>query len=94
MPPVRPWASFEIISQMRDDVAFGFVKALDQRGISAEFMYFVVKMWLWILDDPLEHMDQYAQYGLPLFRAVAIKYDFPNAINGDSGTESKYAANW
>jgi len=29
-------------------------------------------------------------YGLPLFKATAIKYGFPNPIGDDSGSERKY----
>jgi hypothetical protein len=34
----------------------------------------------------------YAQYGLPLFKATALKYDFENPIGDDLGNEPKYAA--
>lgn len=79
-----------VIEHMKSDVAFGFEKALDQRGLSAASMYSVVQMWLWVLDDSLQYHDQYAQYGLPLFKAVAIKYGFPNPIGDNTGSELKY----
>lgn len=85
-----PWTPDAIIEQLKQDVAFGFEKALDQRGLSAGFMYNVVKMWMWILEDELQDHDSYAMYGLPLFKAVAIKYGFPNEIGEDAGDESKY----
>ena len=81
-----------VIEHMKSDVAFGFEKALDQRGLSAASMHNVVQMWLWVLDDPLQYHDQYAQYGLPLFKAVAVKYGFPSPIGDDAGNESKYAS--
>lgn len=81
-----------IISQLKSDVAFGFRKALDQRGISAGLMYEVVSMWNWILEEGLEDFDDYAQYGLPLFKATAEKYGFDNPIGDDRGDEYKYAS--
>lgn len=88
----KPLTEEMVIDQLQHDVAFGFEKALNQRGLSAGIMYEVAKMWLWVLDDELENFDEYAQYGLPLFKAVAVKYGFPNPIGDDSGTEvSKYS---
>jgi hypothetical protein len=85
------WTRDSIVAQMREDVAFGFEKALNQRGISAGLMYDVVLMWLWILEDTeLEQSASYPMYGLPLFKAVAVKYGFPNEIEDDRGDEDKY----
>ena len=47
-------------------------------------------MWMWILEDDLQYMDSYAMYGLPLFKAVALKYGFKNEIGKDTGKEEKY----
>jgi len=74
-----------ILRQLERDVAFGFEKALDQRGISAFLMYQVVSMWNWILEDGLEDFEGYEQYGLPLFKATAVKYGFSNPIGDDDG---------
>lgn len=91
-PAQRPWSRDEILKQLAADVDFGFEKALYQRGISSSFMYHVVKMWLWVLDDEeLADFDAYAQYGLPLFKAVAVKYGFDNPIGDDAGDEDEYA---
>lgn len=79
-----------VIEQLKDDVAFGFEKALNQRGISAGMMHEVVKMWNWILEEGLEDFDEYAMYGLPTFKATALKYGFENPIGDDSGSEDKY----
>ena len=83
-----------IIEQLRTDVEFGFEKALNRRGISACLMFEVVRMWNWILneDDELANWpsERYAIYGLPLFKATAIKYGFPNMIGDDEGDESWY----
>jgi hypothetical protein len=86
----KPWTEKSLINQLKGDVEFGFEKALDNRGISASLMYEVVKMWLWILEDELYKMDEYPMYGLPLFKAVAVKYGFDNTIGDDNGSENKY----
>lgn len=91
--PPKEWTEAKIIDQMRQDVAFGFEKALNRRGISASLMYAVVKMWLIVLEDELAKSEDYAQYGLPLFKAVAVKYKFNNPIGDDLGNEFKYSAN-
>jgi hypothetical protein len=83
-----------VLKQLKDDVDFGFEKALNQRGISAGLMYEVVMMWNWILEDGLEDFDDYAQYGLPLFKATAVKYGFENPIGEDSGSEGKYSSDY
>jgi hypothetical protein len=88
---VKEFTRENILAQLKEDVAFGFEKALNQRGISAGLMYNVVSMWNRILEEGLENFNQYAQYGLPLFKATALKYGFDNPIGDDTGTESKYA---
>ena len=89
-----PFTRDNIIEQLRTDVEFGFEKALNRRGISAGLMFEVVRMWNWILneDDELTNWpsERYAMYGLPLFKATAIKYGFPNMIGDDEGDESWY----
>ena len=72
----KPWTREAIVDQMRDDVAFGFEKARDERGISAGLMHIVVCMWLDVLEDH-ETDRSYPSYGLPTFEAVAEKYGFP-----------------
>lgn len=81
-----------ILAQLKEDVAFGFEKALNQRGISSSMMAEVVEMWNWILEEGLEDFDEYAQYGLPLFKATAIQYGFDNPIGNDTGSEYKYSS--
>ncbi len=69
-----------------------FEKALNQRGISASLMFECVMMWNYILEEGLEGWgeDDYAFYGLPLFKATAVKYGWDNPIGEDSGRERKY----
>jgi hypothetical protein len=90
----KPFTRENVLEQLKADVAFGFEKALNQRGISAGLMFEVVKMWNWILEEGLEDFsdDNYAQYGLPLFKATAVKYGFDNPIGDDNGDEFKYSA--
>lgn len=65
-----------VIKQLEEDVAFGFEKATNERGISSSLMYAVVQMWNWILEEGLEDFDDYGSYGMPLFKATAEKYKF------------------
>src|SRR5882757_6177665 len=84
------WTRENILTQLAKDVAFGFEKALDQRGISSDCMYTVVQMWNGMLENELAGFDDYAYYGLPLFKATAVLYGFPNPIGDDTGSEEKY----
>ena len=90
-----PYTKENILAQLRIDVEFGFEKALNRRGISVGLMFDVVRMWNWILneDDELANWpsERYAFYGLPLLKATALKYVFPNEIGDDEGTELRYA---
>lgn len=89
-----PYTRENILEQLRSDVAFGFEKALNRRGISSSLMFEVVRMWNWVLDEDEELTNwpesNYAMYGLPLFKATAVKYGFPNEIGDDEGNESWY----
>lgn len=79
-----------VLIQLEKDVEFGFEKALGQRGISAGMMAEVVMMWNWVLEEGLEDFDDYPMYGLPIFKATAVKYGFDNPIGDDTGCESIY----
>ena len=86
------WTRENVLKQLKDDVEFGFRKALDQRGISASLMFDVVRKWNKVLEEGLENWDEddYAMYGLPLFKATAVKYGFENPIGDDTGREDYY----
>ena len=90
---VIPFTRENVLEQLKDDLDFAFEKALDRRGISASCMFEVIKMWNWILEEGLEDWsdNDYAQYGLPLFKATAVKYGFDNPIGDDYGDEYKYS---
>ena len=81
-----------ILKQLEKDVAFGFEKALDKRGISSSLMFECVRLWNYILEEGLEDWSEenYAMYGLPLFKATAVKYGWDNPIGEDDGNESMY----
>ena len=63
-----------ILKQLKEDVEFGYEKAIDERGISSSCMYTCVKMWNWILEEGLEDFDCYGSYGVPTFETTAKKY--------------------
>lgn len=88
------WTRDNILSQLKQDTDFAFEKALDKRGISAGCMFAVLQMWGWVLEEGLENWPdhEYAQYGLPLMKATAVKYGFPNPIGDDEGCEPQYAS--
>ena len=88
----KPFTEENVKAQLAGDLAFAFEKALNKRGISASLMYEVVKMWMWVLEDDLQHSELYAQYGLPFLKAVALKYNLPNEIGDDDGDEYKYSS--
>lgn len=79
-----------VLKQLESDVAFGFEKALEKNLLISKLMFDVVKEWLFILEDPLKDFNEYHMYGLPLFKAVAVKYGFDNPIGEDDGSEDKY----
>lgn len=90
-PERLEWTEANVKRQLESDLDFAFEKALDQRGISAGLMHETIKTWLWVLEDPLQHMDNYTYYGLPLFRAVAEKYGFANPIGDKQGNEREFS---
>ena len=49
--------------------------------------------WNKVLEEGLEDWDEdnYRYYGLPLFKATALKYGFDNPIGDDYGDECKYS---
>ena len=89
---VKSFTRENILAQLKEDVAFGFEKALDKRGLSSGMMFKCVQFWNNILEEGLENWsdDNYAMYGLPLFKATAVKYGWDNPIGDDYGNESKY----
>jgi len=89
---VKPFTRENVLKQLKEDVSFGFEKALNRRGLSAGSMYECVRMWNIILEEGLEDFDSYAQYGLPLFRETAVKYGFDNPIGDMYGDEDIFSS--
>lgn len=86
----KPFTEETIKQQLAADLTFAFEKALDKRSLSASAMHSVINFWLWVLEDDLLNEDLYMYYGLPLLKAVAVKYGLPNPIGDDTGDEDKY----
>lgn len=74
-PPI-PFTEKNVLKQLEEDVKFGWEKACNHRGISANLMYDVVIGWCKILENEFADWDDYAPYGTPLFIAVSKKYGF------------------
>ena len=55
-------------------------------------MFYVVLRWNQVLEEGLENYpeENYAMYGLPLFKATAVKYGWENPIGDDNGEEEFY----
>ena len=74
---IAPLTREEVLKDLERDLLFGWEKAQNKRGLSAELMYRVVSMWNWVLEEGLEDFDDYAPYGEPLFKEVSEKYGIP-----------------
>lgn len=85
------WNAENVAKQLAEDVDFAFTKALNQRGISASLMSNVMEMWQRILAPELQLPD-YAQYGLPIIKTMAVHFELPNEIGDDVGNEDKYSS--
>lgn len=81
------------MKELKNHVEWGFKKALMKRGISVSGHFDAVMFWNAVLEEGLETWEKsnYAYYGLPLFRATALKYGFENEIGDDTGREDEYA---
>lgn len=64
----------------------------EESASGSNFFFECVMMWNYILEEGLEDWDEddYRFYGLPLFKATAVKYGWDNPIGEDSGRERKY----
>lgn len=95
-PTPKEWTRENILAQLKEDVEFGFEKALNKRSISASLMFEVVRSWNRVLEEGLEDWSEnnYRQYGLPLFKATAVKYGWDNPIGDDCGDEEKYSCDY
>lgn len=87
----EPFTRERVLELLREDVMRGFEGALARRGLDAWLAYGGVQLWNWVLEEGLEGVDQFPCYGLPLFKATAVQYGFPNPIGDDRGDEPQYA---
>ena len=70
---IKEFTEENVLNQLKVDIEFGYEKAMDERGISANLMYKVVKAWLKVLEDDNEYPD-YDDYGKEFFEKVAKQY--------------------
>lgn len=70
---VKEFTEENVLKQLKEDIEFGYEKAMDERGISANLMYEVVRAWLKVLEDENEYPD-YDDYGKEFFEEVAKNY--------------------
>lgn len=79
-----------IMKKLEVHVCKGFKSALDKISLYAQMEYNIVCTLNWILDEGLDNFKEYKYYGLPVFKATALKYGFNNPIGQDTGLEDKY----
>lgn len=88
-----PWTQEEVMRRIAFDLERAFDSAAYKKGISAWCNFNLMRDWMWVLeDDVLVHWSEndFGYYGLPLYKAIAVKYDLPNDIGEDAGTEERY----
>lgn len=92
----EPFTEESVKCKLKADLAFAFEKALNKRVLYAGMMFIVVSMWVWILGDTENigsaSQSNYAHYGLPYLKAVALYYGFDNPIGDNTGREFEYSA--
>ena len=77
-----PLTSEHVLAEMRGYMEFAWGKALGHRSISASRSVEKFAAWLWLLGDDemfsfAEADSTYAQYGVPVLKAISVKYGFP-----------------
>ena len=82
----------ELLVLLKNEVEHGFERAFAQKSISTSVIFDKVLEINKMLCDGLEDYDpnDYAMYGLPLFKATALKYGWENPIGDDTGREEYY----
>lgn len=72
---MKEWTEENILAQLKKDVEFGYMKAIDERGISAELMAMVVRAWCNVLENGLNMKDRWdGSYHILQFTSVAEYY--------------------
>ena len=71
----KEWTEENILNQLKYDVEFGYMKAVDERGISSELMAMVVRGWCKVLENGLDLSDiDDGYYHIRQFTNVAEHY--------------------
>ena len=70
----KEWTEENILAQLRDDVEFGYEKAMNERGISSELMAMVVEAWCNVLENGLDLDGNDGWYHIRQFITVAKHY--------------------
>lgn len=77
----KEWTEENILEQLKNDVGFGFGKAIDERGISAELMAMVVRGWCKVLENGLDLTDETdGWYHIEQFKTVAKHYGWDDIV--------------
>lgn len=71
---VKEWTEENILAQLKEDVEFGYQKAIDMRGISSELMAMVVNAWCKVLENGLNLDGDDGAYHIKQFVTVAKHY--------------------
>ena len=90
-----------VIKKILEYLDFAFEKAIDHRGISASRSIKHMQAWLWLLEDNelldfAETNSNYRNYGVPILKTIATKYDkpMPNEIlNWENGKKCELGCN-
>ena len=70
----KEWTEENILEQLKEDVEFGYGKAVCGRGISSELMAMVVNAWCKILENGLNLDGDDGWYHVKQFTTVAKHY--------------------
>jgi DNA polymerase elongation subunit (family B) len=82
------------LNRLQAEVEEGFKKALDKDDDGVTLQWHRVYSINQVLEEGLHNFDPWnsKEYGLPLFKATAVKYGWNNPIGDDRGDESKYSS--
>jgi hypothetical protein len=70
----KEWTEENILTQLKQDVEFGYEKAVGERGISSELMAMVVNAWCKVLENGLNLNGNDGWYHKDQFTTVAKHY--------------------
>lgn len=70
----KEWTYENILEQLKEDVMFGYEKAVNERGISSELMAMVVNAWCKVLENGLNLNGDDGWYHMRQFTDVAEHY--------------------